>query len=87
MQVGAIANNLRILEGAKEQWALEHHQTSGALPTVTDLAQYLKNREFIKPAAGETYTIKPIGEWNTAKLTRKLGERWEAGQVFTVTSF
>jgi len=84
--LNGIANNLRILEGAKEQWVLEHHQTNGALPTPADLAQYLKNREFIKPAGGEIYTINPVGERITAKLTRKLYD-YDAGQLLTVTNF
>lgn len=81
-----IAYNLRILEAVKEQWVLEHHQTNGALPTPADLAYYLKNHEFIKPAAGEIYTISPVGERITTKLTRKL-YNYDVGQLLTVTNF
>ena len=81
-----IANNLRILENAKEGWALDHHQTNGALPTPADLAPYLKRGKFPKPVAEEIYTITPVGELNTATLTRKVA-RWEAGHVLTVTNF
>jgi hypothetical protein len=86
MQVGAIAVNLRILEGAKEQWAWETHQTNGTPVTAADLAPYVKEGQLPKPVAGEVYTITPVRELNTAKLTRKLGN-FEAGQVLTVTSF
>jgi len=85
-RLSAIANNLRTIEGAKEQWALEHQATNGVLPTVADLAPYLRNGELPKPVAGETYRITPAGELNTAVLSEKLG-RFKAGAVFTVTSF
>jgi len=85
-QLNTIANNMRILEGAKEQWALEHHATNGALPTAADLAPYLKGGEFIKPAVGERFTINPVGERITATLTREVAG-WEAGRVLTVDDF
>jgi len=81
-----IANNLRILEDAKEEWALDHHQANGAPPTPADLAPYLKRGEFPRPVVGEIYTITPVGELNTATLTQGIA-RWKAGQVLTVTSF
>jgi hypothetical protein len=85
-RIGAIANNLRILEGAKEQWALEHHATNGTLLTADDLAPYLRNGELPNPVAEETYTLGPVGELITAKLTRKVS--WfEAGQMLTITNF
>jgi len=84
--LAGVANNLRILEGAKEQWALEHHATNGAPPTAADLAPYLKNGEFIKPAVGERYTINPVGVRTTATLTREVAG-WEAGRVLTVDNF
>ena len=81
----SIEKNLRILEGAKEQWALGHHATKDALPTRADLAPYLKGGKFIKPAAGEIYTITPVGELITAKLTRRVS--WhKAGTLLTVTN-
>jgi hypothetical protein len=81
-----IANNLQLLDMAKKAWAMERYQTNGALLTPADLAPYLKNGELPRSVAGETYTITPVGELNTATLTRKIA-RWEAGQVLTVTNF
>jgi hypothetical protein len=81
-----IFNNLRILEGAKEQWALEHHATNGALPAAAELTPYLKGGEFPAPAAGEIYTINPVGQLITAKLPMKISE-FEAGTLLTVTNF
>ena len=82
----SIVNTLRIIEGAKDQWAQEHHATNGALPTLDDLAPYLKDGKLPKPAAREIYTVNPVGTLATAKLTRKM-DGYEAGRVFTVTNF
>jgi hypothetical protein len=82
----AIATNLRILEGARECWALERGVTNGALPALADLAPYLKNGH-LTSAAGEVYAITPVGALNTATLTRKLAGKWKTGQVLTVTNF
>lgn len=40
-QMDACINNLRLIDGAKQQWALEQHQTASAIPTSSDLQPYL----------------------------------------------
>ena len=40
-QTNACINNLRQLDGAKQQWALEQKQLSAALPTSGDVQPYL----------------------------------------------
>jgi prepilin-type N-terminal cleavage/methylation domain-containing protein len=40
-QANACINNLRLIDGAKQQWALETRQQSGATPTETELTPYL----------------------------------------------
>ncbi len=59
-QENACINNLRQLDGAKNQWALEKGKTTGAVPTKEDLLPYLR----IWPVCpqGGTYTIGPVGE-------------------------
>ena len=57
-QKNACINNLRQIDGAKEQWALENKQSQGASPAWTDL---VGSTLYIKvvptcPAVG-TYTI------------------------------
>src|SRR5256885_10615248 len=42
-QLNSIVNNLRIIEGAKDQWALEQKKGTGDTPVATDIAPYLKN--------------------------------------------
>jgi len=40
-QTNACINNLRQIDGAKQQWALENKQASSATPGVADIAPYL----------------------------------------------
>jgi len=40
-QMNACINNLRQIDGAKQQWALETKQQSGATPTASDVGNYL----------------------------------------------
>ncbi len=40
----ACINNLRQIDGAKQQWALENRKTVGSLPTAAELAQYPEKR-------------------------------------------
>jgi hypothetical protein len=80
------SSKLRILEGAKEQWALEFKQTNVTLPTPADLTPYLRNGEFSGSVAEETYVLNAVGEHVEAKLSHNMGQ-WKAGAVLTVTSF
>ena len=50
-QKNACINNLRQIDGAKQQWALETKQASAASPAYTDISAYLKNAVSC-PAAG-----------------------------------
>jgi hypothetical protein len=36
-----VINNLRVIEGAKDQWSIENKKEKGALPTLSELAPYL----------------------------------------------
>lgn len=67
----AIVRNLRAIEAAKEQWALEHKKTGGE-PRAADLAPYMKNKTF-PPAfvVGETYDINPLGAPASATLPKE----------------
>jgi prepilin-type N-terminal cleavage/methylation domain-containing protein len=40
-QMNACINNLRQIDGAKQQWALEHQATSTAAPGATDVQPYM----------------------------------------------
>jgi prepilin-type N-terminal cleavage/methylation domain-containing protein len=40
-QQNACINNLRLIDAAQQQWALEQRQSSTGVPTLTDLQPYL----------------------------------------------
>ncbi len=84
-QLNTIANNLRVLEGAKEQYALEHKLSTSAPVTEADLTPYLKGNLPIAPVVGETYTFTTVGELITATLTQ--GSLAGKAGPFTTTSF
>jgi hypothetical protein len=50
-------NNLRQIEVAKNEWALENHKQATDTPTESDLLPYFKNHQFPVCPAGGTYTI------------------------------
>jgi hypothetical protein len=60
-QANACVNNLRLLDGAKQQWALEKQKPAGALLTAADLAPYLKSNAVPVCPAGGVYTLNPVG--------------------------
>jgi len=69
LQTLACINNLRQIEGAKQQWALENKKTAEAVPTVEDLAPYLKgnNAQLACPAGG-VYTLNAVGVEPTCSI-------------------
>jgi hypothetical protein len=54
-------NNLRQIDGAKEQWALENKKKTGDTVTEADVAQYIRNGFPVCPQGGH-YTIGSVGE-------------------------
>lgn len=80
-QLNSIFNNLRIIEGAKDQWALEAKKGTGNAVDWPDIGEYLKGGT-IKDVVGETYTINPVGSSATAQISVKLGT-YAAGAVIS----
>ena len=73
-QLNAIVNNIRVIENAKDLWALENKKGTGDAPGPTDIAPYLKNNTFPPTlVVGETYNINPVGTPATATTPVKLG--------------
>ena len=58
----ACINNLRQIDAAKQQWALENNKPAIATPTATDLLPYFKDGVFPVCPTGATYTIGTVGE-------------------------
>ena len=69
-QLQMIQQNLRKIEAAKNMWALENNQGSGATPSPDDLKAY---DGWPKSIANETYNINAIGTMPSATLSGKLG--------------
>lgn len=75
-QLNSIFNNLRIIDGAKDQWALENKRGTGdAVDFGTNgIAPYIKGGN-VRDVVGEVYDPTKVGEPSKAKLpaTVKLG--------------
>ena len=79
-QLNSIFNNLRIIEGAKDQWALETKNGTGATTDLTVISDYLKGGT-VKPVVTETYTTNPVGTPAFAKASVKLGTYTANAQI------
>jgi len=60
-QQAACVGNLRAIEAAKQQWALENQKPQGALVGPQDIALYMPTKTVPVCPAGGIYTINPIG--------------------------
>src|SRR5437899_9657111 len=64
-QMNACINNLRQIDGAKQQWALETKQASTAAPSYSQISVYLKNAVSCPSNGSDTsfggsYTISTV---------------------------
>jgi prepilin-type N-terminal cleavage/methylation domain-containing protein len=71
-QLTTVYNNLRAIEAAKDQWALENKKGTGDTPDLPTLSDYLKGGT-IKPVVHETYEANPIGSPAYATTNVRLG--------------
>src|SRR5580765_5274604 len=71
-QKNACINNLRQIDGAIQQWALENNKTTSASVAFTDIKDYLKN-SVICPSGGTTfansYTLVDVSTKPTCSST------------------
>ena len=72
-QANTCINNLRQIESAKQQWALETKQTTNAVPAYTDISSYLKHAVSCPTAGTDTsfsgsYTLNDVATATTCKL-------------------
>jgi prepilin-type N-terminal cleavage/methylation domain-containing protein len=69
-QQNACINNLRQIDGAIQQWALEQKKDTGATVTETDVTPYLKN-SVICPSGGlsfsDSYALLTVADRPTCK--------------------
>jgi len=68
--MNACINNLRQIDGAKQQWALENKKQAADIPTQSDLAPYLKlkDAQMLKCPAGGDYKINSVSEQPTCSI-------------------
>lgn len=59
-------NQLRMIDGAKEQWVLENDKTTNDTPTWDDIVPYLKSKP-VCPDGG-IYTLGRVGEPPTCSI-------------------
>lgn len=69
-QQNACINNLRQIEAAKQQWALENGKTGGDVPVAADLTPYFKDGKFPVCPAGGTYIIGAVTNPPTCSIPR-----------------
>jgi hypothetical protein len=69
-QMNMCINNLRQIDAAKQEWALENNKKGADTPTQADVAHFLKNGQFPKCIAGGTYTIGPVNEPPTCSIPK-----------------
>ena len=68
-QANSMINNMRQLDAAKSEWALETKKSPTDVPTPDDLKPYLK--EFPKPVMGETYVLGRVSDPVAADVDAK----------------
>jgi prepilin-type N-terminal cleavage/methylation domain-containing protein len=80
-QLNSILNNLRIIEGAKDQWALEAKKGTGDATDWPQLAEYLKGGT-VKNIVGESYVLNSVGSNAVAVTPVKLGTYGSGSSIF-----
>jgi competence protein ComGC len=67
-KTNACIQNLRQIDNAKQQWALENKQEPTDTPTVDDIKVYIKGPQFPDCPEGGTYQINPVGKDPTCSI-------------------
>ena len=69
-QMHACISNLRQIDGAKQQWALDNKKQTTDMPTAKELEAYLdKSFTTRKCPAGGVYTINAVGQKPTCSIS------------------
>lgn len=66
--MNACINNLRMIDAAKNEWALENNKKADDTPTRAEVAHYLKNGQFPVCPAGGIYTIGAVSNAPTCSI-------------------
>jgi len=66
--VSTCINNLRQIDGAKQQWALEHQKGPDAVPTPQDIVAYFPNAMLPQCPGGGRYTLNAVSNAPTCSI-------------------
>src|SRR5215471_9956351 len=66
--INACINNLRQLDGAKQQWAIEAGKTADSIPTPQDVLRFLPNNQAPVCPSGGVYTLNAVGQKPTCSV-------------------
>jgi hypothetical protein len=71
-QLSACINNMRMIDGATDQWAIENAKVEGDVPRPSDVNAYLR----VVPTcpAGGIYTYNPVGSEPACSIHGRLSE-------------
>src|ERR1700747_3234791 len=75
-QKNACINNLRQIDGAKQQWALENRKLDSDTPLTTDIDPYLKGNTMPNCPANGAYTLNNVATSPTCNLGATLGHTY-----------
>ena len=67
-RVKACINNLRVIDGAKAQWALEKNKPSSSVPTVNDIIPFLRDDEMAECPADGASRIRSLPRISLSSL-------------------
>jgi hypothetical protein len=67
-RAGVCINNLRQIDAAKQQWALENARTPDAIPTPADMARYLPTKALPICPAGGAYALNAVNTKPTCNV-------------------
>ena len=68
-QTNACINNLRQIDGAKQQWALENKKSDTDTPTEAEVQVYIKNETMPTCPSTGTYTVGAVNADPTCSLS------------------
>ena len=66
--VNTCINNLRQIDGAKQQWALERQKGPDAVPQPQDILPYLLNGQMPQCPGGGRYTLNAVSNAPTCSI-------------------
>jgi uncharacterized phage infection (PIP) family protein YhgE len=61
-------NNLRVLQAAKQQWAVQNNKPQDATPTPPDIAPFLPGQSMPECPSGGRYTLNAVGAPPTCSI-------------------